>query len=329
MHYTVGSRGSALALAQTGEVVSRLTEAYPEHSFEVITISTRGDRILDRPLDEIGSRGVFVQEIEEALLEGRIDFAVHSMKDLPSEQAPGLVLAKAWRREDPRDVLVLRDPAPGPGDRLLKLKKGAVLAAGSRRRTSQLLKIRPDLTILPIRGNVDTRLRKLFAPGPGEPVLDGIVLAAAGLTRLGRADEISAYLPVEQMLPAPAQGVLGMELRKEDAALRQILDGLSDPETELFAGLERGFLKAVGGDCHAAVGAYADRVQGALRLRVMYAGRDGAQPAFAEVREDRDIEKDEGGCSDKTAEALVRAAFDRVQKELSRLSGACGEEGLQ
>lgn len=275
MTYRIGSRGSRLALVQAGLVKARLEQAYPEDRFEIVTVTTKGDLVTDRPLAAIGDSALFVREIERALLEGRIDLAVHSMKDLPSECADGLVLAKAWEREDPRDALVCRDSGPLP--------QGAVVATGSPRRDLLLRRLRPDLRIVGIRGNVDTRLRKLFEPAADEPLLDALVLAAAGLRRLGREDAVTRYLDVETMLPAPNQGQLAIELRADDAELRAKVDALGSDTAETIAQTERGFLREIGADCHMPVGALAKREGSKVRLRCVFARTAAEQPAFADV----------------------------------------------
>ena len=246
MKYIIGTRGSKLALAQTESVCRRLRENYPEHEFEIQIIRTKGDRILHKPLHQIGDKGLFVGEIEEKIQSGEIHMGVHSMKDMPAEPAQGLVFTKAWNREDSRDVLILREVGS-----LDELPAGAVIATGSIRREAQLKRIRPDICVTGIRGNVDTRLRKME-----EEKLDGIVLAAAGLHRLGLQERITQYLEPEQVVPSPAQGTLALEVRKEDWKLRQMLDRLSDPETDRMVRAERLFLKCTGGDCHMPVGAY-------------------------------------------------------------------------
>jgi hydroxymethylbilane synthase/uroporphyrinogen III methyltransferase/synthase len=218
-------------------------------------------------LDAIGTKGVFVDAIEEALIGGEIQMAVHSMKDMPDETAEGLVFAKPWKREDPRDVLILREAAS-----LAALPPHAVIATGSKRRAFSLMRLRPDLNIVPIRGNIDTRIRKMH-----EQKLDGIVLAAAGLKRLGRESEITQYLSVEEMIPAPAQGVLAIELRADDTALLAKVNALSDAKTEREVRAERGFLKGIGGDCHLPIGAFADTAEdGTLTLRALFGSADGS-----------------------------------------------------
>ena len=255
MHYKVGTRKSKLAMAQTQEVLMRLKAAYPEDSFETVNLVTTGDREQEKALDAIGTKGVFVDEIEKALLDGRISFAVHSMKDMPEAPAEGLIFSRAWKREDPRDVLILRDAVS-----LEMLPAGALIATGSIRRAFQLLKLRPDLRIVPIRGNVDTRIRRLHEGLPDGTQIDGIILAAAGLKRLGLEAEITQYLEPAEMIPAPAQGCLAIELRAEDTELLKKLNALCDPETDTLVGIEREFLKTIGGDCHLPIGAFAERI---------------------------------------------------------------------
>lgn len=265
MTYRIGTRGSRLAMLQAAFVKDRLAAACPHHSFELVTIATAGDRVTDRPLSAIGGTGVFVREIERALLAGDIDLAVHSMKDLPAGQPEGLCLAKAWVREDPRDALVSRD-----GRALADLPPGATVATGSVRRTLFLSQRRPDLRIVSIRGNVDTRLRKLFAPTADEPRLDAIVLAAAGLKRLGKAEVIAEFLDPAWMIPAPNQGQLAIELRAADRELKAAVDALGDDASEAAAQAERAFLASTGASCHDAVAALARIENGKVVLRSFY-----------------------------------------------------------
>lgn len=307
MKYYVGTRGSKLALVQTNYVIDRLKEAYPEDEFESVVIKTTGDIQADRQLDKIGSKGIFVKEIEEELADGRIQLAVHSLKDMPEEPEAGLTFAKAWKREDSRDVLVLKNAKT-----LDELPQGAVIGTGSKRRKYQLLKLRPDLKVVGIRGNIDTRLRKLYE---GEPVcegeaalsagaektvddtakdelgtnrliLDGIVIAAAGITRIGRAEEISQYMSVDEIIPAPAQGTLALELRADNTELLAKLNALADEDTDRCVQMERAFLKQIGGDCHTPVAAYCDiNDRGELELRAMYGTEDGSRLASTRVTE--------------------------------------------
>ena len=269
VRYRIGTRGSKLAVIQTEFVKTRLEAAYPEDRFEVVVIRTKGDRVTDRPIAAIGDSSLFTREIEEALLDGRIDLAVHSMKDLAAECPKGLTLAKAWTREDPRDALVSRDGR----STLAELPEGATVATGSVRRNALLRRMRPDLRIVDIRGNVDTRLRKLFDPAADEPQLDAIVLAVAGLKRLGRADVITECLDPVKMIPAANQGQLAIELRADDAELKAKIDALGDDAAELDAFAERAFLKETGADCHQPVGALASVRNGRRTLHYV-SGKD-------------------------------------------------------
>lgn len=269
VRYRIGTRGSKLAMIQTEFVKTRLEAAYPEDRFEVVVIRTKGDRVTDRPIAAIGDSSLFTREIEEALLDGRIDLAVHSMKDLAAECPKGLTLAKAWTREDPRDALVSRDGR----STLAELPEGATVATGSVRRNALLRRMRPDLRIVDIRGNVDTRLRKLFDPAADEPQLDAIVLAVAGLKRLGRADVITECLDPVKMIPAANQGQLAIELRADDAELKAKIDALGDDAAELDAFAERAFLKETGADCHQPVGALASVRNGRRTLHYV-SGKD-------------------------------------------------------
>lgn len=274
MKYVIGTRSSRLALAQAEDVCKRLSEAYPEDEFVLRRVKTKGDLILDKPLHEIGDKGLFVKEIEEQIQNRSIDIGVHSMKDMPALPADGLLFAEAWKREDPRDVLILREKRS-----LEELPQGAVIGTGSRRREFQLKRLRPDLTVVNIRGNVDTRLRKME-----ENQLDGIVLAAAGLHRLGMQDQITMYLEPEEMIPAPAQGVLALEIRKEDGKLLQMLNDLSDADTAGAVAAERGFLQEIGGDCHVPIGAVCTKeADGSYGLRAMFGNETGTRQAYARV----------------------------------------------
>lgn len=275
MIYRIGTRGSKLAMRQAQLVRDRLAAAYRADSFEIVAIATRGDVQAHVPLVDLGG-GAFTKEIERALLSREIDLAVHSMKDLPASLPEGLVLAKAWERDDARDALVLGAHLPRtiPGDDpLSSLPLGATVATGSLRRREFLLRRRPDLNIVDIRGNVDTRLRKLFSPRPDECRLDAIVLAAAGLKRLGLGDTIAALLDPKWMIPAPNQGQLAIELRADDIGLKEMIDRLGDDRAELIAMAERSFLLASGASCREIVAAYAYFENGELKLESFYERR--------------------------------------------------------
>ncbi len=248
MHYIIGTRGSKLALLQTESVMEKLKKAYPKDSFSIKIIKTTGDKNQIQALDKIGSKGLFTDEIEKELLSGEIAMAVHSMKDMPDTPQEGLAFSKAWKREDPRDVLILKNYKS-----LYELPAGSTIATGSKRRAYQLNIIRPDIRIVGIRGNVDTRIKKLYDENEK---LDGIVLAAAGLKRIGRESEITQYLEPDKMIPAPAQGTLALEVKEDNITLLEKLNALSDSQSQLAVDVERGFLKAIGGDCHLPIGAY-------------------------------------------------------------------------
>ena len=261
-----GTRHSLLARWQT----TRIRDALRLRgvSSEAIAITTAGDRILDRPLPEIGGKGLFTEELEAALRAGAIDFAVHSLKDLPIESSPDIALAAVCSRGDPRDVLVARD-----GHTLRALPPGATVGTSSNRRIAQLLAARPDVVVLPLRGNVDTRLRKAQ-----QGDYDGIVIAAAGVERLGLTDAIAEYLPLDVMLPAPGQGALAVQCRASDVATRELLATLDDPDVRAATDAERAFLAALGGGCSAPVAALAEARGGAsLELTGLVAARDGTK----------------------------------------------------
>lgn len=308
MRYYVGTRGSKLALVQTNYVIDRLKEAYPEDEFEAVVIKTTGDIQADRQLDKIGSKGIFVKEIEEELSDGRIQMAVHSLKDMPDQPEAGLTFAKAWKREDSRDVLVLKNAKT-----LNELPEEAVIGTGSKRRKYQLLKLRPDLKVVGIRGNIDTRLRKLYE---GEETLDGIMIAAAGIKRIGRADEISQYMSVDEIIPAPAQGTLALELRADNTELLAKLNALADEDTDRCVQMERAFLKQIGGDCHTPVAAYCDRNdRGELELRAMYGTEDGSRLASTKVTEADDDVADCASQNERMAK-MVDVAVGRICQKL-------------
>lgn len=310
MKYKIGTRGSRLALTQAEYVQARLAKEYPEHEFEIRVIRTKGDVVLDKPLHEIGDKGVFVREIEEKLLDGEIDIGVHSMKDMPSLPAHGLTFTKSWKREDPRDALILREKKS-----LEELSGGAVIGTGSRRREFQLKRLRPDLQVVNIRGNVDTRLRKME-----EEKLDGIILAAAGLNRLGMQDKITRYLEPEEMIPAPAQGILALEIREGDKETARLLDALHDAQTAEEMRAERGFLQNIGGDCHVPVGAVCTKTgDNSLRLSAMFGNESGSRQAYVSV------------CGTDPEEIAREAAFQirrRMAGLVSLVGAGPGDPGL-
>ena len=269
----VGTRASALARLQTDLVLQRLRPLYPDLEFQVITVTTQGDANQTAPLAGMGL-GVFVKEIEQQLYDGRLDMAVHSLKDMPTLLPEGLALAALLPREDPRDVLVNRF-----GCRLEDLPQGASIGTSSPRRRSQLLSSRPDLTVVPIRGNVETRLRK----SEGEEC-DGAILAAAGLLRLGLSHRVTEYLSPQTFVPPPGQGILAVETRADDDRMTGILRAVDHAATRYAATAERAFLERLGGGCQVPVGAYAQSDNDLMNLTVFLGSPDGKRTFQAKVR---------------------------------------------
>ncbi len=261
---TLGSRPSKLARWQTDHILDLLKSAWPNLTYQMVTLVTEGDKTLDRPLPEIGGKGVFTAELEAALRSGQIDLAVHSLKDLPIQTAPGLCIGAVSRRADAHDVLISAN-----GLALAKLPYGARVGTSSLRRQVQLKAARPDLVILPLRGNVDTRIRKAL-----QGDYDAILLAAAGIERLGLEEYVTEYLPFEVVLPAPGQGALAVQCREADADLRDLLQTIHDPATERAVSAERAFLAGLGGGCSAPVAAYAREVDDRLAIDGLVASPD-------------------------------------------------------
>ncbi len=261
----VGTRSSALALAQVELVLGPLRAAHPEVVFEIKHVHTGGDRDQKSPLALIGGEGLFVKEIEHALLAHEIDLAVHSLKDMPTIQPDGLVLGAILVREDPRDAVVSRLGQPLSG-----LPEGARVGTGSRRREAQLRAFRPDLEIVALRGNVDTRLRKSSTDD-----YDAVVLASAGLIRLGFGPQITELLPLDVMLPAVGQGAIAVEVRSDDAATRDLVRELDDAPTRAATEAERSFLSALGGGCHVPIAAHGKTTANGIWLRGLVAHVSG------------------------------------------------------
>lgn len=301
----IGARGSALALAQAGWVRQKLGERYPDLKVEIVTIKTSGDRFLNTPIKAIGGKGIFVKEIEEALLRKEIDLAVHSMKDLPTEIPMGLTVAAIPEREDPRDVLVSLDHTA-----LKDLPSGARIGTGSLRRRGQILNYRPDLSLLPIRGNIDTRLKKLDR---GE--VDALVMALAGLRRIGQGNRVSEYLSPEICLSAVAQGALGLESRDGDSVKSQIAF-LHHLPTALEVLAERGFLRRLGGGCQIPVGARAWMAGDQIRLMGMVADVDGHKLFRGEISGPADRAEKLG---QGLAERLLKNGADKVLSPKERV----------
>ncbi len=265
----IGTRGSPLALAQAHETRDRLAAAFdlPREAFAIVVIKTTGDAIQDRPLKEIGGKGLFTKEIEEDLLSGRIDIAVHSMKDMPVQQPAGLILDTYLPREDVRDAFVSPEKSA-----LAELAEGAVVGTSSLRRRAQLLNRRPDLNVVEFRGNVQTRLRKL-----DEGIAECTFLAMAGLNRLGRSDVPATPISETDMLPAVAQGAIGIERRVSDSRMADMLAAIHDEETGQRLAAERAFLAALDGSCETPIAGLAQLVHGSLRLRGEVLRPDGSE----------------------------------------------------
>lgn len=283
----IGTRASLLATTQTGWVAQQLRQAIPGLEIELIQITSSGDRIQDRPLHEFGGKGLFTRELELALLEKRVDLAVHSFKDVPVTMPlvdpAGLVFAAAPKREDYRDVLVARDV-----QRIADLPHGAKVGTGSLRRRCQLLSLRPDLVIEPIRGNIDTRLRKWR-----EGQYDAIILAMAGLKRASLFDAATmSAIPPKELLPAAGQGALALQCRSDDTATRQIAAVLDHPDTRQCVMIERELVQQLNGDCHSPIGALATLDRGQVTLRGALGATDGNPPVVS-------------GCVSASAEAIM------------------------
>ena len=292
----IGSRGSELALRQSEQIAHALRARAPDTDVVIEIIRTTGDKITDVPLAQIGGKGLFTKEIEEALLAGAIDLAVHSMKDLPTELPPGLCLGAVPKRENPRDVLV-----SSAGLTLDQLPPGARVGTSSLRRAAQLRAFRGDLALLPLRGNVNTRLRKVSEGG-----VDAAILAAAGLSRLGLSHQITQEIPETIMLPAPAQGALAIETRQDYAEILRRLAPLDDPETRRAVAAERTFLAAMQGGCQVPLGALATRSGESILLDACVCSLDGARSLRCRTSSRHDRPEDAG--NQAAAELRARGA---------------------
>ena len=310
MKLRIGTRGSRLALAQSEYIKKRIMQEHPDIRIELVKIKTKGDRILNSPLSMIGGKGLFVKEIEEALLNKDVDLAVHSIKDVPAELPEGLFMPIFPKREDPRDALLSMEY-----NSLDELPENGNIGTGSLRRSAQLLSQRPDLNVVSLRGNVDTRIKKLETDH-----LQGIILAVAGLNRLGLSSRIKQILEPKDFLPAVGQGAIGVELRVGDDITIDLLNFLNDKSTESGVRAERSFLKELGGGCQVPIAGYClprgDKDEG-LILEGMVAGLDGRT-----IMRDR-----EAGTKDNPEDIGVRLArrlLDSGAKKI--LSGIYGEE---
>lgn len=263
--WIVGTRGSKLALAQTRIVIEALKKAHPGHIFETRVIKTTGDTVWDKPLAVIGGKGVFIKEIEEELIRGSIDIAVHSTKDIPADLAEGLVIGSLLAREDPRDVFI-----SSRHRNIDELAPGCRIGTGSLRRKAQILRYRPGITIVPLRGNVDTRIRKIETEG-----LDGIILAAAGVRRLGLHALITQTIPIAIMVPTAGQGAIGIEIRSDDDAAG-LVRSINDKRTYNEISIERAIQAAVGGGCSIPLGINARIEDGRINLWLSLGSEEGA-----------------------------------------------------
>jgi len=290
----IATRRSRLALWQSEHVAASLQRLHPGMGVELLPLSTRGDELLDRRLDQAGGKGLFVKELENAMVEGRADLAVHSIKDVPADMPPGFALAAITAREDPRDVFISNNHRS-----LSEMPKGASLGTSSLRRSAQIVERFPHLEIRLLRGNVDTRLAKLER---GE--YDAIVLAMAGLKRLGLERKATARLEPEEMLPAPGQGALGIECLAARADVMRVLAPLADGATSACVRAERAVSRALGGSCTLPLAAYGEMVSGALRLRALVASADGKRVVRCDLQ---------GAAADP--EALGKRAADDLRRQ--------------
>ena len=306
---TIGTRGSRLALWQAEWVRAQIERRFPGTAVALAVIKTQGDRILDVPLAQVGGKGLFVKEIESALLDGRVDLAVHSMKDMPAEVPDGLAIGAVPERESAADVLVSRG-----GASLREIVPGGVIGTSSLRRAAQIRHLRPDLAVVPLRGNVETRLAKLDGGG-----LAGVVLAAAGLKRLGLAERASEHLPVDVMLPAVGQGALCVEVRRDDPVIGPIVAALDHRVSRLAVSAERAFLRRLQGGCQVPIAGHA-RIDGPLlELAGLVAGVDGT-PLVADRLSGPAETAETIGMA--LAEVLLGRGADRILQPFTEAPGA-------
>jgi len=304
----IATRQSKLALWQAEHVGSLLRAAHAGLQVELVKLTTQGDRILDRPLADVGGKGLFIKELEVALAENRADLAVHSMKDVPGDLPPGMTLAAMLPRADARDALVSRKFASFDA-----LPSGAKVGTSSLRRQSQLRLLRKDIEIVALRGNVDTRLRKL-----DEGEFDAIILASAGLIRLGLGDRITSFLPVEHSLPAVGQGIVGIECRADDAGTLQLVRVLNDSTAQVCIEAERAFAQRLEGSCQSPIAGYAELNGDSIRLQGLIASPDGARVFRDMVMGTR---QDAASLGRALADRMLYAGADALLRELRNPSG--------
>ncbi|WP_195268247.1 hydroxymethylbilane synthase [Eubacterium sp. 1001713B170207_170306_E7] len=320
MKIIVGSRGSKLAVVQTNWLLEELRKANPAVDFELRIIKTKGDKIQHKALDKIGDKGIFTKELEDALISGKIDMAVHSMKDMPSALPEGLILSVPPMREDPRDVLL----TPHKIKSVQELPQNAVIGTGSKRRIYQLKSIRKDFEVVGIRGNIDTRIRKMQ-----EQKLDGIILAAAGLKRIGAyesADYTCVPLDPCQFVSAPAQGILAVEIREDNETVKGLMETVSNPVTKAQMTAERQFLISLNGSCHIPIGAYCDVEDEKLTLYGLFGNEDGTILYKGQTEGTLGEEADMGDRLAKELKAMVEAEIKPGTVYLA--GGGCGDKGL-
>ena len=307
--FKIGTRASKLALWQANWVKSALIEAYPQQNIELVTIKTKGDKILDVPLAKVGGKGLFVKEIEQALLNHRIDIAVHSMKDMPAQIPADLCIGAIPVREDPADVLISNN-----GLHFSELRQGGVIGTSSLRRGAQIRHMRPDITIVALRGNVETRLKKLQTEN-----LDAIVLAAAGIKRLNLEHLITEYLNFDIMLPAVGQGALSIEIRQNDPDIQPMIKTLDDPHTHAIVRGERAFLNHLGGSCQVPIAGHGVINRDTFDLTGLVADLDGSRILKATL----------SGAADSTetigislAQQLLDQGADKILEQLQSMESA-------
>jgi len=308
-YFKIGTRASKLALWQANWVKSALIEAYPQQNIELVTIKTKGDKILDVPLAKVGGKGLFVKEIEQALLNHRIDIAVHSMKDMPAQIPADLCIGAIPVREDPADVLISSN-----GLHFSELRQGGVIGTSSLRRGAQIRHMRPDITIVALRGNVETRLKKLHTEN-----LDAIVLAAAGIKRLNLEHLITEYLNFDIMLPAVGQGALSIEIRQNDPDIQPMIKTLDDPHTHAIVMGERAFLNHLGGSCQVPIAGHGVMNRNSFNLTGLVADLDGSRILKATLSGPPDSTETIGI---NLAQQLLDQGADKILEQLQAMESA-------
>lgn len=305
----IGTRASKLAMWQANWVKSALTVDHPKQPIELVTIKTKGDKILDVPLAKIGGKGLFVKEIEQALLDGRIDIAVHSMKDMPAKIPDGLCIGAVPVREDPADVLISKN-----GIYFSRLKQGSTIGTSSLRRGAQIRHRRPDITIVPLRGNVETRLKKLQTDN-----IEAVVLAAAGIKRLNLSHRITEHLNFDVLLPAVGQGALSIEIRQNDPYIQPMIQSLDDPHAHAIVMGERAFLNYLGGSCQVPIAGHGLITDNTFRLTGLVADLDGSRILKATLSGPADSTETIGI---SLAQHLLDQGADRILEQLQTMESA-------